>query len=64
MINLLSYYGLTDSRMSASEKDLPVLLTTKKLTLKTLGYWGQGLSPLLVSGGWGKISNVVIDFAP
>ena len=34
------------------------------LTLKTLGYWGQGLSPLLVSGGWGKISNVVIDFAP
>ena len=25
MNNLSSYYGLTDSRMSASEKDLPVL---------------------------------------
>ena len=38
--------------------------TKTKPTLKTRGYWGQGLSPLLVSGGWGKISNVVIDFAP
>ena len=26
MNNLLSYYGLTDSRMSASEKDLPVAI--------------------------------------
>ena len=27
MNNLSSYYGLTDSRMSASEKDLPVIET-------------------------------------
>jgi hypothetical protein len=25
MNNLLSYYGLTDARMRASEKDLPVV---------------------------------------
>ena len=28
MNNLLSYCGLTDSRMSASEKDLPVYLSS------------------------------------
>ena len=30
MNNLLSYCGLTDSRMRASEKDLPVLLVDMK----------------------------------
>ena len=36
MNNLLSYYGLTDSRMSASEKDLPVSVNyyLKELTGK------------------------------
>ena len=32
MNNLLSYFGLVDARISASEKDLPVLKT--KLTMK------------------------------
>jgi hypothetical protein len=29
MNNLLSYWGLVDARISASEKDYPVLLTAK-----------------------------------
>ena len=33
MNNLLSYYGLTDSRMRASEKDLPVLLIAAVLSI-------------------------------
>ena len=33
MKNLSSYYGLTDTRMNASEKDLPVLKDMLKINL-------------------------------
>jgi hypothetical protein len=35
MNNILSYGGLLDARISASDKDLPVLKNTKKLQKKT-----------------------------
>ena len=33
MNNLLSYYGLVDARISASEKDLPVCTSTTTTTM-------------------------------
>ena len=36
MNNLLSYYGLVDARITASEKDLPVICKHKNLIYKLL----------------------------
>jgi hypothetical protein len=38
MNNLLSYCGITDARMRASEKDLPV--TIKHVDFKKISNWG------------------------
>ena len=43
MNNVLSYCGLVDARISASEKDLPVSLTVHSLYIipSTFGWWIQ-----------------------
>ena len=43
MNNLLSYYGLTDSRMSASDTDLPVQMLNS--TIAERGLLGDSLAP-------------------
>ena len=40
--NLLSYCGLTDARMRASEKDLPVLTTVNVVTQEKKIGWCKG----------------------
>jgi hypothetical protein len=39
MNNLLSYFGLVDARIRASEKDLPVLTDSLDLIIHLSGYF-------------------------
>ena len=43
MNNLLSYFGLTDARMNASEKDLPVQVTDNITDNKQINLCYKGL---------------------
>ena len=44
MNNLSSYCGLTDSRMSASDTDLPVLGTSRTIS-KSTNFWSRARDP-------------------
>ena len=59
MNNLLSYYGLVDARMSASEKDLPV---TKELMNMSTHLLLDQCNDLLSEGALRVQSLVQFDF--
>ena len=74
MNNLLSYYGLDDARISASEKDLPVLTnlsTLVNISEKTFlgeknlkNYLGQQSNTKVVSQYSSEVVYTIVSASP